>query len=300
MRGPSGGQMPPCTGYDEGTHMEEQQPLPYEPLQSLQRCIAKATERARVKSNSSTRCDSEWHTLEKYLPSASYTQPSLGKGAQFVVHSESFCGRFEQTAGRDLGVLERSCLIMGKTMCTLLQWLFIQSLTSEPPSVLDRGLRNLMPSLSQIVTRLGRHHTITLIMSLVSTSLTVLALFMLLSRISESCRLQISFSIHALCYERSNQCWYPLVSLYNEEKIPKRHDTGRSASKGQPVGRRWHLTGPVLLLLDVPSASLKIWNVCIPYSPLELERLTCPDLLLVGSLFTNFLVKGVSHTVLVH
>lgn len=121
MRGPSGGQMPPCTGYDEGTHMEEQQPLPYEPLQSLQRCIAKATERARVKSNSSTRCDSEWHTLEKYLPSASYTQPSLGKGAQFVVHSESFCGRFEQTAGRDLGVLERSCLIMGKTMCTLLQ-----------------------------------------------------------------------------------------------------------------------------------------------------------------------------------
>ena len=201
MHGPSSGLRPHCTRYDEGTHMERQQPLPYEPLQSLRRCIANAIERAKVKINSSTRGDSRWHTLEKYSPSASYIQPSLGKGAQAVVHSESFCGRFEQSSGQDLGVFELSCLIMGKTMCPPLQWLFLQSLESEPPSILDRSLLNLIPSLSQIVTTIGRHHTITLSMCLVSTSLTVLALFKPLSHTSESCRPPVLFC-----------CWLALVA----------------------------------------------------------------------------------------
>ena len=188
MHGSNNGQMPHCTGYDEGTHMERQQLLPYEPLQSLCRCIAKATDRAGMKTNSSYRCDSEWHTLEKYSPSLSYTQPSLSKGAQSIIHSESFYGHYKQTSGRGLGVLELSCLIMGKTMCPPLQWLFLQSLTSEPTSILDRSMFDLIPALSQIVTVLSRHHTIALSMCLVSTSLTVLALFIPWSQISGSCR----------------------------------------------------------------------------------------------------------------
>ena len=194
MHGPSSGLRPHYTGYDEGTHMERQQPLPYEPLQTLRRCVAKVIERARVKINSSTRRDVRWHTLEKYSPSASYTQPSLGKGAQSVIHSKSFCTRFEESSGRDLGRYELSCLIMGKTICPTLQWLFLQSLSSEPPSVLDRSLFNLIPSLSQIVTTLGRHHPITLSMCLVSTSLTVLALFIPLSHTSERCQAPVLFS----------------------------------------------------------------------------------------------------------
>ncbi|KAK0513500.1 hypothetical protein JMJ35_004486 [Cladonia borealis] len=193
MHGRSSGQMPHCTRYDEGTYMEGQQSSPYEPLQSLRRCIAKAIERARVKIKSSTRCDSEWHTLEKYSPSVSYTQPSLGKGAQSVVHNESFCRHFEQTSGRDLRVFELSCLIMGKTMCPPLQWLFLRSLTSEPPSILDRSMFDLIPSLSQIVTILSRHHTITLSIWFISTSLTALALFIPLSHTSESCRPPVLF-----------------------------------------------------------------------------------------------------------
>ena len=200
MHGPSSGYMPHCKEYDEGTHMERQGPLPYEPLQSFRGCIAKAIERARVKINRSIRRDSEWHSLEKYSPSASYTQPRLGKGAQSAVYSESICRHLEQPSGRDLGVFELSCLIMGKTICPLLQWLFLQSLKAEPPSILDRSLLSLFPSLLQIVTILGRHHTTTLSMLLVSTSLTALALFIPLSHTSESCRTPVFFC-----------CWLALV-----------------------------------------------------------------------------------------
>ena len=198
--GPNSGYMPHCNEYEKGTHMERQGTLPYEPLQSFQRCIGKAIERARVKINRSTRRDSEWHTLEKYSPSASYTQPRLGKGAQSAVYSESICRHLDQPSGRDLRVFELSCLIMGKTICPLLLWLFLQSLKAEPPSILDRSLLNLFPSLLQTVTILGRHHTITLSMCLVSTSLAALALFIPLSHISESCRTPVFFC-----------CWLALV-----------------------------------------------------------------------------------------
>lgn len=125
-QGPSSGYTPHCTGYDEGTRMERWRPLLHESVQSLQKGIAKALERARLKIDSSTRCDLKWHSLERCSPRASHTQPSFGKGAQAVAHSESFCRRCEQSSGRDLGVLEVSCLILGKTICPLLQWLCLQ------------------------------------------------------------------------------------------------------------------------------------------------------------------------------
>ena len=199
--GPSNGCTPHCTGYDEGTQTEIRRPLSYESLQSLRRGIAKAVERAKLKIDNPTRCHLKWHTLAKYSPNASHTQPGLGKGAQTAAHSESFFKCCEHSSGRSLGVVEVSCLILGKTMCPPLQWLYLQSLQLEPPSTLDQSFIDLIPALSKIVTTLSRHHTIALSMSLASTSLTVLAFFIPLSHISESCRSPVLFC-----------CWLALVA----------------------------------------------------------------------------------------
>ena len=199
--GPRGGSTPHCTRYGEGTKKDRRRALPYVSLQSLRRSIERAVERARLKIDDSTRCDLKWRTLAKYSPNVSHTQPSLGKGAQSAAHSDFFCKCCEKSSGRDLGVVDVSCLILGKTMWPPLQWLYLQSLQSAPPSTLDQSIIDLIPALSQIVTTLSRHHTITLSMSLASTSLTVLALFIPSSHLSESCRSPVLFC-----------CWLALVA----------------------------------------------------------------------------------------
>ena len=118
----------------------------------------------------------------------------------FWIHSSSRA-RFEQSSGGNQGVVEVSCLILGKTMCPVLQWLYLLSLSSEPPSTLDQSIIDLVPAVSQVVTTLSRHHTITLSMSLALTGLTVLALFLPLSHISESCRSPVLFC-----------CWLALAA----------------------------------------------------------------------------------------
>ena len=57
--------------------------------------------------------------------------------------------------------------------------------------------------------------------------------------------------IHALCYERWDQYWYPLVSVCNEERTPKRHDTGGATNEGQLVGNCRHSIVAVLRLWRV-------------------------------------------------
>lgn len=193
--------MPCSTGYYEGTRMEREKTLLYGSFQSLQRGIANAIERARLKIDSSNRCDLRRPPVEKYSPSASRTQPGIGKGAHTVTHRRAFCRCYEQSSGRELGLVGVSCLILGKTICPLLQWLCLQSLQSEPRSILDQSLIDLVPSLSPLVATSGRHHTITLSMMFVSTSLTVLALFIPFSRISERCRSPV-----LVC------CWMALVA----------------------------------------------------------------------------------------
>ena len=200
MDGPSNGYTPCRMGYYEGTRMERERPLLYGSFQNLQRGIANAIERASLKIDSLNRCDLKWHPVKEYSPSASRAQPGIGKGAQSVTHGRPFCRCYEQSSGRELGSVGVSCLILGKTMCPLLQWLCLQSLQSEPRSILDHSLIDIVPSLSPLVATLGRHHTITLSMSLVSTSFTVLALFIPFSHTSERCRSSV-----LVC------CWMALV-----------------------------------------------------------------------------------------
>ena len=199
-RSSSTGHRTHCMEYDGGTQMETWRPLLCESVQSFHRGIAKAIKRATLKIDSSTRCDLKWHTLEKYLPSASHT-PNLGEGAQSVVHSESFCPYYEWSSGQDFSVLDASCLILGKILCPPLQWLSLQSLQPEVPSTLDQSLLHFLPSIHQLVTTLSRHHTVTLSMCLVSTSLTFLVLFIPLSHTSDSCRSPVLFC-----------CWLALVA----------------------------------------------------------------------------------------
>ena len=196
----SGGYRRHCVEYNGGTKMERWRPLLYESVQSFQKGIAKAIERATLKIDSSTRCDLEWHTLEKHSPSASYT-PNFSKGAQTVAHSESFCLRYEWSSGQDLDLFGFSCLILGKILCPPLQWLSLQSLQPEVPSTLDQSLLHLFPSIHQLVITLSRHHSLALSMCLVSTSLTALAIFIPLSHTSESCRSPVLFC-----------CWLALVA----------------------------------------------------------------------------------------
>ena len=199
--GPSSGYSPCRMGYYEGTRMERETPLRFGGSQILQRGIANAIDWARLKINSSNKCALKWHWVEEYSPSASRTQPRIGKGAQSVTHGRPFCRCYEQSSGRELGLVGVSCLILGKTMCPLLQWLCLQSLQSEPRSILDQSLIDHVPSLSQLVATSGRHHTVTLSMSLISISLTVLALFIPLSHISERCRSPV-----LIC------CWMAIVA----------------------------------------------------------------------------------------
>ena len=187
-------------GYYEGSQMERDKPSLYGSFQRLQGGIANAIKQARLKIDSLTRCDLRWHAVEEYSFSASRTQPDIGKGMQSVAHGKPFYRYYEQCSGRELGFAGVLCLILGKTMCPPLQWLCLQSLQFEPLSTLDQSLIDLVPSIYQLVSTLSHHRAVALSMSLVSTSLTVLALFIPFSHISERCRSQV-----LIC------CWMALV-----------------------------------------------------------------------------------------
>ena len=178
-------------GNDEGIWVDKWRPLSYASFQPFQRGLVKATERARLKIDSPMRCDLEWSKLEKYSHRPSYTH-GFGRGARSVA---------ERSYGQEFGVLDLSCLILGKILCPPLQWLSLQSLQFDLSSTLDQSILHLFPSIYQLVTTLSRHHALALSMSLVSTSLTVLALFLPFSHISESCRSPVLFC-----------CWLALVA----------------------------------------------------------------------------------------
>lgn len=172
---------------EDETRGNKWSPLWYTSFQTLKRGLMKATERARLKIEGSMGFDLEWYNLEKYWHSAGHTHV-FGGGARPVADHISLSRYCKRSYGQELGVLDLSCLILGKILCPPLQWLSLQSLQVDLSSTLDQSLRHLFPSTYQLVTMLSHHHTVALSMSLVSTSLTVLALFIPFSHISERCR----------------------------------------------------------------------------------------------------------------
>ena len=185
--------------YDGGSEVDNYRPLLYASFQTFQRGLMKATERARLRIDGSTSCDQEWYNLEKHFHSASRTRLFDG-GARSVGDHICLSRYWGRSYGQELGVLDLSCLILGKILFPPLQWLSLQSLQVDLSSTLDQSLRHLFPSIYQLVTTLSRHHAVALSMSLVSTSLTVLALIIPFSHISERCRSQV-----LIC------CWIALV-----------------------------------------------------------------------------------------
>ena len=191
-QGTSSGYTPQGRGIEEGTPVDKWRPLSYASLQSFQRGLIKTTERARLKIDGSMRCDLEWYKLEKYAHSPSNTH-GFGGGARSVDDHTSLYRYCQRSYGQELGVLDLSCLILGKIVCPPLQL--------DPSSSLDQSIQHLFPSIYQLVTTLSRHHAVALSMSLVSTSLTVLALFLPFSHIDEKCRSPV-----LVC------CWMALVA----------------------------------------------------------------------------------------
>ena len=199
-QGSNSGYTPHGMGNEEGTQVDEWRPLSYASVQTFQRGLIKATERARSKINGSINCDPEWYEPEKNSYSAGHTH-GFDRGARSVADHLSFCRYCEGSYRQEFGVLDLSCLILGKILCPPLQWLSLQSLQFDLSSTLDRSILHLFPSIYQLVTTLSRHHALALSMSLVSTSLTVLALFLPFSHISERCRSPV-----LVC------CWMALVA----------------------------------------------------------------------------------------
>lgn len=187
-------------GYDGGTQVKIWRPPSYESFQSFQRILVKAIERAKLKLDSSTRCNLESHRLENYSYSASHTL-SVGERVRSITHRVFFCRHCERSVSREFGVFDVSCLILGKILCPPLQWLFLQSLQFDLPSTLDQNILHLFPSIHQLVSTLSHHDAIVLSMNLVSTSLTVLAIFIPFSHIGENCRSPVFFC-----------CWLALVA----------------------------------------------------------------------------------------
>ena len=187
-------------GYDGGTQVKIWRPPPYESFQSFQRDLVKAIERARLKLDSSSRCNLEWDRPENYSYTASHTL-SCGEQLRSIAHREFFYQHCERSSSRNVSVLDVSCLILGKILWPPLQWLSLQSLRFSLPSTLDQNILHLFPSIHQLVSTLSRHRTITLNTSLVSTSLTVMALYIPFSHISEGCRSPVLFC-----------CWLAMVA----------------------------------------------------------------------------------------
>ena len=174
-------------------------PLCYASFLALERGLVKAAERARLKIDGSMTSDLEWCNLEKHSQSASRIH-GLGGGVRSVANHISLSWFCERSYGQELGVLDLSCLILGKLLWPPLQWLSLQSLQVDLSSTLDQSILNLFPFVHQLMSTLSRHNAVSLSMSLVSTILTVLALFIPFSHIGERCRSQV-----LVC------CWIALV-----------------------------------------------------------------------------------------